>query len=144
MSNSAFITNLARIEVPEGNVFHAMKKSSNGYSGFGEAYFSKIKFGSIKGWKRHKNMILNIIVPVGEIKFVIYDDRDPSSKEFQEFIISCENYCRLTVPPMLWLGFQGLAEEESMLLNIANIEHDPNEVDRLDVDMINYNWGFIS
>ena len=38
-------------------------------------------------------------------------------------------------------GVQGLSSEKSMLLNIANIEHDPGEVDRLEIDKINYNWS---
>jgi len=42
---------------------------------------------------------------------------------------------------MVWMGFQGLSSEKSMLLNIANIEHDPGEVDRLEIDKINYNWS---
>jgi dTDP-4-dehydrorhamnose 3,5-epimerase len=86
-------------------------------------------------------MTLNLVVPVGEIKFVLFDDRDASNTRFQEIIISRKNYCRLTVPPMVWMGFQGLSNDGSMLLNIANIEHDPGEVDRLEIDKMNYNWS---
>jgi hypothetical protein len=42
---------------------------------------------------------------------------------------------------MVWMGFQGLSNDGSMLLNIANIEHDPGEADRLEVDKINYDWS---
>jgi hypothetical protein len=28
-----------------------------------------------------------------------------------------------------------------MLLNIANIEHNPHEAERLEIDKINYNWS---
>ena len=44
---------------------------------------------------------------------------------------------------MLWLGFQGLSSRENILLNIANIEHNPNEADRKELDDIKYNWEFI-
>ena len=108
---------------------------------FGEAYFSQIDKGAIKAWKRHKKMTLNLVVPVGEIKFVLFDDRDASSSLFQEVIISKSNYCRLTVPPLVWMGFQGLSSKGSMLLNIANIEHNPHEAERLEIDKINYNWS---
>jgi len=144
MINGVIVTKLSLIETPGGKVMHAMKKTSQGYLGFGEAYFSKIEKGAIKAWKRHKTMTLNIVVPVGEIKFVLYDDRDETKKEFQEIIISDVNYSRLTVPPKLWLGFQGLSSQDSMLLNIANIEHDSSEVDRLEIDKINYKWGAVS
>ena len=140
MINDALITQLDVIDTPGGNVMHAMKETSAGYAGFGEVYFSQVDKGIIKAWKRHKNMTLNLVVPVGEIKFVLFDDRDVSNTRFQEIIISKDNYCRLTVPPMVWMGFQGLSNSGSMLLNIANIEHNPSEVDRLEIDKINYNW----
>ena len=141
MIKDVLITKLDVIDAPGGNVMHGMKETSIGYSGFGEAYFSQVDKGIIKAWKRHKNMTLNLIVPVGKIKFVLFDDRDESNVRFQEIIISRDNYCRLTVPPMVWMGFQGLSSEKSMLLNITNIEHDPGEVDRLEIDKINYNWS---
>jgi len=141
MIKDAVITRLDVINTPGGNVMHVIKESSEGYLGFGEAYFSWIDEGAIKAWKRHKNMTLNLVVPVGEIKFVLFDDRDMSNRLFQEIILSIDNYCRLTIPPMVWLGFQGLTRKGSMLLNIANIEHDVDEVDRLEIDQINYNWS---
>ncbi len=141
MIKDVLITKLDVIDTPGGNVMHGMKETSIGYSGFGEAYFSQVNESAIKAWKRHKNMTLNLVVPVGKIKFVLFDDRDESNIRFQEVIISRDNYCRLTVPPMVWMGFQGLSSEESMLLNIANIEHDPGEVDRLEIDKINYDWS---
>ena len=141
MIKDVLITKLDVIDAPGGNVMHGMKETSIGYSGFGEAYFSQVNESAIKAWKRHKNMILNLVVPVGKIKFVLFDDRDESNIRFQEIIISRDTYCRLTVPPMVWMGFQGLSSEKSMLLNIANIEHDPGEVDRLEIDKINYNWS---
>jgi len=136
------VTPLAIISTPGGCVMHAMKGSSVGYSGFGEAYFSQIEYGTIRAWKRHKEMVLNLTVPVGKIRFVLFDDRSVSNRQFQEVIISEDHYCRLTVPPMIWVGFQGMHKGNSMLLNIANIEHSPSEIDRKDVDSIEFNWGY--
>ena len=141
MIKDVLITKLDVIDTPGGSVMHAMKESSIGYSGFGEAYFSQVDKGAVKAWKRHKKMTLNLIVPLGEVRFVLFDDREILSTQFQEIIISKNNYCRLTVPPMIWMGFQGLSDGDSMLLNVADIEHDPNEVDRKEVEKINYNWS---
>jgi dTDP-4-dehydrorhamnose 3,5-epimerase len=141
MIKDALITHLDVIDTPGGNVMHGMKETSAGYVGFGEAYFSQIDKGAIKAWKRHKKMTLNLIVPVGKIKFVLFDDREVTNNQFQEIIISKDNYCRLTVPPMVWVGFQGLANDGSMLLNIANVEHDTYEVDREEISKINYDWS---
>ena len=136
------ITPLKIIDVDSGNVLHAMKKTDPGFSGFGEAYFSTIKPKAIKAWKQHLEMILNLIVPSGAIRFVLYDDRPGSisRKQFQEVTISESNYCRLTVPAMVWAGFQGVGDNDSMLLNIADILHEPSEINRKNIDEIKYIW----
>jgi len=140
--DGVILTPLKIIATPGGDVLRAMKHSDNGYSGFGEAYFSTVEPSAIKGWKRHKEMTLNLVVPVGKIRFVVYDDRESSvsKNQFQEVILSRANYCRLTVPPMVWLGFQSQSTIVSYLLNIASIEHVPDESDKKLLDEISYDW----
>ena len=123
-----------------GNVLHALKKTDLGYASFGEAYFSEIKVGKIKGWKRHKKMIMNIIVPNGEIKFLFFDDREGSSTFgfYQEIILSRNNYCRVTIPEMIWVLFKNVGNDDAILLNIANITHNPNEVDTKELNEISH------
>lgn len=136
------LTPLRIIDTRGGDVLHGMKNGDPGYTGFGEAYFSSIEKGAIKAWKRHRQMTLNLIVPMGAIRFAIYDDRPGSSTNGNLWVIvlSRENYFRLTVPPMLWLGFKGVDECDSILLNIANITHDPTEVDKKDISEIQCKW----
>lgn len=136
------LTPLKTIDVAGGDVRHAMKRNDPGYVGFGEAYFSIVKTGVVKAWKRHKLMTLNLVVCSGKIRFVIYDDRQDLSSEdlIQEVVLSSENYSRLTVPPMVWMGFQGIGAEVNMLLNIVDIEHSTEEVDRLTLNDISFNW----
>ena len=136
------LTPLKRIYHPQGDVLHCMKKSDPGFVGFGEAYFSTIKSGEVKGWKKHKMMTLNITVPTGKVTFVIYDDRKKSSSmgQFAEIEISVDNYQRMTVAPGLWHAFKGKSKETSLILNIADMVHDPNEIARHELDQIQYNW----
>ena len=130
------------INTEGGDVLHGLKSNEVHFQGFGEAYFSKIDFGSVKAWKRHRRMTMNLIVPVGIIRFVIFDDRDDSKTKgcFQSIELSTENYKRLNIPPMLWVGFQGKREGLNMLINIANISHDPEEADNVDKREIDYDW----
>jgi len=121
---------------PKGDIYHCMKKSDVGYDEFGEAYFSTINKDDIKGWKKHTLMTLNLVVPVGEIKFVIYDEED---KSFFTQTLSGENYQRLTVRPNAWVAFRGIGEY-NMLLNLASIEHDPNEALNIPLEEISYEW----
>ena len=141
MIKDVLINKLDVFDTPGGNVMHAMKMTSKGYEGFGEAYFSQIEKDAVKAWKRHKEMTLNLIVPVGEIRFILFDDRVAESTQFQEVVISKKNYCRLTIPPMIWMGFQGLSEGRSILLNIANIEHNADEADKKNIKEIKFNWN---
>jgi dTDP-4-dehydrorhamnose 3,5-epimerase len=131
------LTPLKIIRNDLGSVMHALKNDDICYHGFGEAYFSSLKNGVIKGWKKHTQMILNLVVPVGKIRFVIYDDRPTSTTMGKYFSINLspiENYQRLTIQPGLWVAFEGLALGESLLLNIASIKHDPQEAENSPVD----------
>jgi len=134
---------LKRIYVPKGDVLHALKSSDEGYAGFGEIYFSQIKAKEVKGWKRHNRMVLNLVVVAGVIKFVVYDDRINSKThgQFSEYIISPEhNYQRLTVSPGLWIAFQGMGKDISMLMNIIPEPHDSTEVDSKELGEITYDF----
>lgn len=138
MINGVLKSPLKIVCLNDGNVMHAMKSKDQGYTQFGEAYFSIINSGAIKGWKRHKKMVCNFIVPRGKIKVVIYEEKE---KVFEEFIMSPENYFRLTIPTNLWVGFQGIHAEPSLLLNIASIEHDTKEADVKDLELLEYDWA---
>lgn len=134
--DGVILTPLKQIHNPKGDIFHAMKKSDEGFDGFGEAYFSTINQNDIKGWKKHTQMTLNLVVPIGEIMFVVYDEE---TKEFFSVKLSQNNYQRLTVKPNLWMSFQGFGEY-NILLNLASIEHNPNESINIDLSEINYEW----
>ena len=129
------LTPLKKIYHPKGDIFHAMKASDVGYEGFGEAYFSNVSYNEIKGWKQHTEMTLNLIVVIGEIRFVIYDE-----KTFFNVTLSINNYQRLSIAPGLWVAFKGLSAS-NMLLNLASIEHMPSESNNMALDGFDYDWS---
>jgi dTDP-4-dehydrorhamnose 3,5-epimerase len=135
------VVSLSRIDVIGGDVLHAMKSGDVGFNGFGEAYFSWVYYGAVKAWKRHKQMTLNLVVPVGMVKLVFYSNNTDDSNMFLEEEIGVEKYRRVTVPPGIWFGIQGLGKPASLLLNIANINHDPREVEYLSQTSFNYQWS---
>jgi len=135
--NEIITTPLKRIPVLGGNVLHAMKKTDAGFSGFGESYFSQVESGAVKAWKKHLKMTLNLIVPMGKVRFVFMDN----DGLFRVETIGDNNYARLTIPPGIWFGFKGDFEKTSLILNIANIEHSPKEVERKEINKIKYNWS---
>lgn len=138
------LTPLKRIQTPNGDVLHALKATEATYCGFGEAYFSQVKSGVVKGWKRHNVMTLNIIVPIGKIRFVIYDDREGSATkgQFESIVLSPDtNYQRLTIAPGLWMAFQGLSEETSLLMDVIPQPHDDAEGDRKGIEEIPFDFS---
>jgi len=130
------LTKLSIIENENGPIMHALKNSDNEFIRFGEIYFSEIYFGKIKGWKRHSRMNMNLIVPEGFVKFVFYDSK---LNYFEEYEIGLKNYFRISVPPGLWFAFKGL-EKKNLVMNIADIEHDPSESEKKQLLEISYNW----
>ncbi|MCK5608101.1 dTDP-4-dehydrorhamnose 3,5-epimerase family protein [Candidatus Pacearchaeota archaeon] len=144
MIEGVILTQLKIIIGDSGDVLHAIKRTESSFCGFGEAYFSTIQKGAVKAWKRHHEMTLNMVVPCGEVKFVLYDERSESSTFGEIFVVtlSRHNYQRLTVPPMIWVGFKGMENGLNLLLNVSDIPHDPDEIDRIDTynNHINYVW----
>lgn len=138
------ITPLKQILDERGKIMHMLRNDAEGFAGFGEIYFSCVHPGAIKGWHIHKEMELNYAVPHGNIKFVLYDDRtdSPSRGELQEIFMGPDNYCLVTVPPMVWNGFKGIGSEMAIVANCTTIIHRADEIDRLDPfdPSIPYNW----
>ena len=133
------VTPLRRIPTIGGDVMRALKNSDNGFNGFGEVYFSWVERGAIKAWKCHQHMTLNLVVPLGEISFVFHIKDQENC--FRTENIGEEKYVRLTVPPGIWFGFQGRGSSQSLLMNLADMAHDPDEVLRKKTSEIVYNWS---
>lgn len=131
------VTPMARIEVHGGDVLHALRASDVGFAGFGEAYLSWVNPGAVKGWKLHSRMTMNLVVPVGNVQFAfLREDRAQARAE----VLGEDRYARLTVPPRVWFAFRSMSSAPSLLLNVASIEHDPAEVERLPLSAIDYHW----
>lgn len=131
------LTPLQRIAVAGGDVLHALKRTDAGFVNFGEAYFSMVEAGAIKAWKLHRWMTLNLVVPIGEVCFVFIAD---NGKAQRTETVGVSNYARLTVPPGIWFGFQGLALPFSLILNVADIPHEPDEVVRKPMEEFPCDW----
>lgn len=118
------LTPLKIIANPKGEIRHALKASETSFKGFGEAYFTSILSGEIKGWKRHSQMTLNLVVPVGDVEFFLHEEESGASLSIR---IGESNYCRLTIKPGIWVAFKGSSTYSSLILNLASIQHDPIE-----------------
>lgn len=145
MIDGVVVTPLRQFPDERGKVMHMLRSDAPHFQGFGEIYFSTVHPGAIKGWHIHKKMTLNYAVPVGKIKFVLYDDRDgsPTKGEIQEVFMGPDHYTLVTVPPLVWSGFKGIGTETALVANCASIPHDPAESERMDPfdPAIPYDWS---
>jgi dTDP-4-dehydrorhamnose 3,5-epimerase len=131
------VTSLKQIKVPGGNVKRYIRATDPNFKGFGEVYFSHISFNQIKAWKRHKRMTLNITVPIGWVKFVFWDEELDIC---EEITIGDKAYNILTIKPNIWFGFKGMYSPTSLVANFTDMIHDTTEVDKREIDDINFSW----
>ncbi len=145
MIDGVKIVPLRQIPDERGKVMHMLRADAPHFTAFGEMYFSMVYPGAVKAWHLHKIMTLNYAVPIGRIKFVLYDGRDgsPTKGEIQEIYLGPDNYQLVVVPPNIWNGFKGIASEPALVANCASIPHDANEIVRCDPldGTIPYDWG---
>jgi len=120
-----------------GSVLHGIKKGDEGYIEFGEMYFSNIFEGSIKAWKLHKKMHMNLTVPFGDVRFVFLNE---DGSLHSDITIGRANYKRIYVPPGYWFGFQGIGKGNNLVCNLSNIHHDPSESLRQEISFFNFDW----
>jgi len=144
MIDGVSVTPRKQISDERGKIMHMLKATDAEFENFGEIYFSCIYPGVVKAWHYHEVMELNYAVPVGQIKLVLFDDREGSRTkgEIQEIFLGEDNYALVTVPPKVWNGFKGVGVGMAVVANCATIPHDPSEIRRLDPQdlKIPYDW----
>jgi dTDP-4-dehydrorhamnose 3,5-epimerase len=143
--HDVLITELREIRDSRGSVLHMMQTGAAGFIGFGECYFSEVMPGAVKAWKRHRLQTQNLAVPIGQLRLVIYDDREesPTRNSLQVLKIGRPDaYLRVTIPPGLWYGFAAIGRTRALLVNCADQPHDPSESDSRSVDdvAIPFTW----
>ena len=141
-----FITELRQISDARGSVLHLLRCDAPEFTRFGECYFSEVLPGAVKAWKRHRTQTQNLAVPVGRIRMVIYDDRESSRTRGNLQVLELgrpDAYLRVQIPPGLWYGFACIDAIASLLVNCADLPHDPadSEVRMIDDPLFPYKWA---
>jgi dTDP-4-dehydrorhamnose 3,5-epimerase len=136
---------LRQIPDERGKIMHMLRSDDANFVAFGEIYFSCVYPGAIKAWHLHSKMTLNYSVPFGNIKLVLYDDREnsPTKGNLMEIFPGESNYCLITIPPGIWNGFKGIGDKMAIVANCSTIPHCSEEIQRMDpfTEKIPYNWS---
>lgn len=143
--DGVIVTPLRIISDERGAVLHMLRNDAEGYSKFGECYFSEVVPGKVKAWKRHAIQTQNFAVPIGMMRVVIFDDRpgSPTRSQIMEVDLGRpEAYNRITIPPLLWYGFRCISKEIALLVNCADYPYEKAESETIDLynPLIPYSW----
>jgi dTDP-4-dehydrorhamnose 3,5-epimerase len=138
---------LREIADERGAVLHMLRNDASWFRGFGEIYFSEVKPGAVKAWKRHRVMTQHFAVPFGRIRLVVFDDRQESPSNGTVMTIEIgrpDAYQLVIVPPAVWYGFSAIGSTTALLANCADTPHDPGESEHCTIEeaqaMIPYEW----
>jgi len=123
------------IEDDRGAVLHMLRADVPHFGRFGEIYFSEVRPGAVKAWKRHRQATQRFAVPVGRIQLVVHDGREGSETFGATAVLEIgrpDAYDLVIVPSMLWYGFRCVSDKAALLANCSDLPHDPAESDNLD------------
>jgi dTDP-4-dehydrorhamnose 3,5-epimerase len=144
MIDGVIITKLRKIPDERGAIYHMLRNDDKHFQKFGEIYFSIAYPGVIKGWHEHSKQIQNYCVVDGMIKLVMYDNRKESLtyKKLQELFMGDENYCLVTIPTGIIMGYKCIGNKKSILANCSTLPHDPAEMISYEPlgNQVPYNW----
>jgi dTDP-4-dehydrorhamnose 3,5-epimerase len=140
------ITQLKQIHDERGAVLHMLRSDAPGFTRFGECYFSEVRPGAVKAWKRHRLQTQNLAVPAGRIRLAVYDDRPSSESRLRLQVLELgrpDAYLRLTIPPGLWYGFACISASAALVVNCPDLPHDAAESESLAAEdaAIPFQWS---
>ena len=72
----------------------------------------------------HNIMHMNLVVIHGSVRFYV---RTEECNRSEIFVLDQNNYGCLHVRPGTWLAFEGLSDDQNIVLNVASEPHDPAE-----------------
>ena len=131
------VTPLREIADARGAILNMLRADGADFRSFGECYFSEIRPGFIKAWKRHRRQTQNLAVPVGRVRFVVHDARESSPTKGLLDVIELgrpDAYMRLRIPPLLWYGFACISATTALVANCTDVPHDPAEGEVVGLD----------
>jgi len=143
--DGVLVTGLRQVVDERGAVLHHMRSDAPEFTTFGECYFSEMIPGAVKAWKCHREQTQHLAVPIGRVRFVIYDDRELSPTNVSLEVVELgrpDHYNRLRIPKGLWYGFTCLSDQPALIANCTDEPHDPTDTElRAEHDpRIPYHW----
>jgi dTDP-4-dehydrorhamnose 3,5-epimerase len=129
-----------------GRLMEILRSDDKIFKSFGQVYMTTAYPGVVKAWHYHEKQDDNFACVNGKIRLALYDSRKKSStyKEVNEFILSTDEPILVTIPKMVYHGFKGIADCESIVINTPTLPYNSKKPDEARLDAyendINYDW----
>ena len=140
------VKKLKIISDDRGNLMEILRSDDKVFKKFGQVYMTTTYPGVVKAWHFHQKQDDNFACVHGKIRLALYDARknSPTYKEVNEFILSTDDPILVTIPKMVYHGFKGIADCESIVINTPTLPYnykkpDEERLDAFDND-IAYDW----
>ncbi|MBI5124262.1 MAG: dTDP-4-dehydrorhamnose 3,5-epimerase family protein [Candidatus Omnitrophica bacterium] len=129
-----------------GRLMEILRSDDKMFKKFGQVYMTTAYPGVVKAWHWHRRQDDNFTCVHGKIRLALYDARinSPTYKKVNEFILSTEDPILVHIPKMVYHGFKGVADCESIVINTPTLPYNHKNPDEFRVDAydndITYNW----
>lgn len=134
---------LHRFRDARGQVLKMLEATDPEFKGFGEVYFSTVRPGAVKAWRRSPAWRSYRVVH-GAIRLVLADRRagSPTHGALDEIAMDDDHDVLVQIPPGVWSGFTGLGSLESIVCDLTDRPSAAGGVEKLEPDdaAIGYDW----
>ena len=130
------IKKLKVIPDERGRLMEIFRSDDKIFEKFGQVYMTTVKSGIVKAWHYHKIQTDNFCCVKGKIRLGLYDARGGSStfSKTMDMVLSLDDPKLVSIPPYVYHGFKGIADEESIVINTPTEPYNHKEPDEYRVD----------
>jgi len=129
-----------------GRLMEILRRDDEFFRKFGQVYMTTAKPGIVKAWHYHKIQTDNFCCVKGKIRLGLYDARknSPTFGKTMDMTLSLDQPRLVSIPPNVYHGFKGAANEESIVINTPTEVYNRSNPDeyRIDADKndIPFDW----
>lgn len=130
------IKKLKVIPDERGRLMEILRSDDEFFEKFGQVYMTTVKPGVVKAWHYHKLQTDNFCCVKGKIRLGLYDGRDgsPTSGKTMDMVLNLDEPKLVSIPPNVYHGFQGIANEESIVINTPTEPYNHSNPDEYRID----------
>lgn len=119
MIDGVRVKTLKIIPDDRGRLMEILRCDEEAFKKFGQVYMTTVFKDVVKAWHFHKIQTDNFACIRGKIRLGLYDARkdSPTYAKAQEIVMGIDTPLLVTIPNLVYHGFKGMSDEESVIIN---------------------------